>query len=318
MLVPVYDIANCGPRHRFVANGKLVHNSDKVNLQNLPSRGPNAKKIKKTIMAPDGHLLIDCDSSQIEARVLAWLAGQDDLVEDFAQKKDVYKKMASAIYGVAEDDIDTAKRHVGKTVVLGCGYGTGWRKFQATMKVGVPPMDIAEGEAQRIISVYREANHRIVALWREAQNCIAELARGDAAPIGRAGVLSAVPDETAIRLPSGLLIRYNGLRAEPREDYGHEYFYNTRRGPKRIYGPACVENVVQGIARCVVGEQMIQIAKRYRVVLTVHDSVVVCVREEEAEEAKAYVEQCMSTPPKWAAGLPVACEAGVARRYGDT
>jgi DNA polymerase len=120
MLVAVYDIKNCGPRHRFVANGKLVHNSDSVNLQNLPSRGSQAGKIKKAIKAPPGYIMIDCDSSQIEARTLAWLAGQQDLLDAFENKQDVYRIMASHIYGVAPDQITSAQRFIGKTTVLGC------------------------------------------------------------------------------------------------------------------------------------------------------------------------------------------------------
>ena len=314
------DIASRGklpvPIRYYAAHTGRWGGADKVNLQNLPSRGPNAKKIKKTILAPEGHVLIDCDSSQIEARVLAWLAEQNDLVEDFAQKKDVYKKMAASIYQVPIEEVNPhPQRFVGKTTILGAGFGMGGPKFQTQLKTfGV---EVDEGEAKRIVSVYREEHPQIVALWRAAQNCIVELARGDYAPFGRAGVLDVVPDERAIRLPSGLLIRYDGLRATAREDYGHEYSYKTRSGFTKLYGGKVVENVVQGIARCVVGEQMVQIAKRYRPALTVHDSVIVCVPEEEVEEAEAYVTDCMSTPPKWAAGLPVACEAGVGRSYGD-
>lgn len=130
MLVPVYDIKNCGPRHRFSANGKLVHNSDSVNLQNLP-RG---SALKNAMEAPEGYVFIDCDSSQIEARTLAWLAGQDDLVDFFrknnaeiaagVKKKDMqydpYKIMASEIYGVPVMDVTDDQRFVGKTTILGC------------------------------------------------------------------------------------------------------------------------------------------------------------------------------------------------------
>ena len=78
------------------------------------------------MIAPDGYCLIDCDSSQIEARVLAWLAGQDDLTEAFRVGDDVYKKMAMSIYGVnREEDVTKDQRFVGKTTILGAGYGMG-------------------------------------------------------------------------------------------------------------------------------------------------------------------------------------------------
>lgn len=120
MNVPVYDIQNCGPRHRFMANNKLVHNSDKINLQNLPSRGPNGKKLKNTIRAPKGYVIVDGDLSQIEARIVAWLAGQTDLVDAFARGDDVYKFMASKIYGVKPEDVTGEQRFIGKMTILGC------------------------------------------------------------------------------------------------------------------------------------------------------------------------------------------------------
>jgi DNA polymerase I-like protein with 3'-5' exonuclease and polymerase domains len=302
------------PVRYYAAHTGRWGGDDKINLQNLPSRGANAKKLKKAILAPAGHVLIDCDSSQIEARVLAWLAGQEDLVEAFAQRRDVYKKMASAIYGVPIEEVTDPQRFVGKTTILGAGYGMGGPKFGISLKQSNVLVD--EDEARRIIQVYREEHPYIVRLWRAAQYCIEEMVQGGYAPFGRQGVLDVDVAERAIRLPSGLLIRYHDLRGEE-NDKGVEYTYHTRKGRNRIYGPKVVENVVQGLARCVVGEQMIRIAKRYRVVLTVHDSAVSCVREEEADEAQAYVEECMRTPPGWAHGLPVNCESGVARSYGD-
>ena len=71
-----------------------------------------------------------------------------------------------------------------------------------------------------------------------------------------------------------------------------------------------IENVCQAIARCIIGEQMLKIAKRYRVVLTVHDSVVCCVPEEEVVEAQEYIERCMRWLPAWADGIPIDCESG--------
>ena len=78
-----------------------------------------------------------------------------------------------------------------------------------------------------------------------------------------------------------------------------------------------IENVCQAIARCIIGEQMLKIAKRYRVVLTVHDSVVCCVPEEEVAEAQEYIESCMRWLPAWTDGMPIDCESGIGKSYGD-
>ena len=96
-----------------------------------------------------------------------------------------------------------------------------------------------------------------------------------------------------------------------------QYQYKTRYGHNKIYGGKVVENVVQALARCVIGEQMIKIAKKYDVVLTVHDAVACIAKEEEAEEAQRYVEECMRWTPDWAKGLPVNCESGMGKSYGE-
>ena len=312
------DIAKRGtlpvPVRYYAAHTGRWGGDDKINLQNLPSRGPNAKKLKSSIVAPEGHMIIDADSAQIEARVLAWLAGQDDLVDAFAKGEDVYVKMASKIYGKAEDQIAKQERFVGKTTILGAGYGMGAVKFQAQLKTFGTDMDL--DEARRVINIYRQANDKISQLWREAQTMLAHLSRGDAYNFGRDGVLTVVPAASSIRLPSKLLMRYDDLKAQ-QTDKGYQFDYKTRRGRNYIYGGKVVENVCQGIARCIIGEQMLKISKRYNVVLTVHDSIACCVPESEVEEARGYIEQCMRWTPDWAEGLPINCESGVGKSYGE-
>jgi len=303
------------PLRYYAAHTGRWGGTDKVNLQNLPSRGPNAKQIKRAIVAPEGYMLVDCDSSQIEARVLAWLAEQTDLVQAFERKEDVYRLTASKIFGVSPENVDKAQRQIGKVVVLGSGFGVGHVKMQAFLKLQAG-VEVSLDEAKRIVDIYRHTNHRIVGLWRGAQNCIKYMAQGDRLEFGRPGVLGVDPTRRGIILPNGLPILYPKLRAHETEK-GYEYIYDTREGPTRIYGGKCVENVVQALARCVVAEQMLRIARRYRVVLTVHDSVVSCVPEDETDNARAYIEQCMRWVPRWAEGLPVNCESGVGRSYGD-
>lgn len=302
------------PIKYYAAHTGRFGGDDKINLQNLPSRGDNANKLKKSIIAPTGYEIIDADSAQIEARVLAWLSGQADLVQAFANKEDVYKKMASAIYGKPEDQITKDERFVGKTTILGCGYGMGAVKFQGQLKTfGVA---VSLEEARRIIDIYRRTNPAVTALWKQAQNMLIGMSRAENCVLGKAGVLSVDGWEKAIKLPSGLLMRYNDLKHEQTEN-GVEFSYKTRYGRTRIYGGKVIENVCQAIARCIIGEQMLKIGKRYKVVLTVHDAIACVVPEAEIAEAQAYVEECMRWTPEWAAGLPVNCESGHGRAYGD-
>tara|TARA_R100000700_G_scaffold31944_1_gene39095 strand:+ start:625 stop:2457 length:1833 start_codon:yes stop_codon:yes gene_type:complete len=312
------DIAKRGalpiPLRYYAAHTGRWGGSDKINLQNLPSRGPDGKYLKRSILAPNGSVLIDCDSSQIEARVLAWLAGQEDLVEDFANKEDVYVKMASRIYNLPEDQISKDQRFVGKTTILGAGYGMGALKFQAQLKTfGV---DIDLEEARRIIDIYRKSNGNISRLWRDSQFMIKNLANKVSTRVGRHDVIRSLAKQSAVSLPSGLLMRYEDLRGENSER-GYQYTYKTRKGRTKIYGGKFVENACQAVSRCIIGEQMLRISAKYKVVLTVHDSLVVCVKEDEAQEARTYIEECMRTVPTWAKGLPLDCESGVGKAYGD-
>ena len=312
------DIANRGllpvPIRYYAAHTGRFGGDDKINLQNLPSRGANGGKLKKAIIAPEGHVIIDADSAQIEARVLAWLAEQEDLVAGFREGKDVYKKMASAIYSKPEDQITKDERFVGKTTILGAGYGMGAPKFQMQLKTF--GFDIELEEARRIIDIYRRTNYDIVQLWQQAHNAIASMSRNETTSLGRAGVIKVYDKSAGIVLPSGLIMRYDGLRFEQGEK-GLEYSYKTRRGYTRIYGGKVIENVCQAIARCIIGEQMLRIAARYKVVLTVHDAIACVVPEDQTQEAVQFVEESMRWVPDWAAGLPVNCESGFGKSYGD-
>jgi DNA polymerase len=220
--------------------------------------------------------------------------------------------MASAIYNKPVEEVSKAERFVGKTTILGAGYGMGAAKFQAALKT--TGVEIELDEARHIINVYRATNDRIVALWQQAQNTLRNMINGDEAELGRDGVLKVIG--TGIRLPSGLLMRYDELKVEPGEK-GPSFMYRTRKGFTYIYGGKVIENVCQAVARCIIGEQMLRIAKRYRVVMTVHDAIACIAPEAQAQEAMAYVMECMRWTPDWAQGLPLNCEAGFSRRYGE-
>ena len=313
------DISERGPLpvpiKYYAAHTGRWGGDDKINLQNLPSRGQNAGKLKSAIEAPDGYVMIDTDSSQIEARTVAWMAGQTDLVDAFAKGEDVYKIMASAIYNKPAEDVTKEERFVGKTTILGAGYGMGAAKFQSQLKTfGV---DIEEAEAKRIIDVYRGTYPQIPALWREAQRCIEAILTGAAVKFGVVDAVYFDPRERGFKLPSGLWQRYEGLRKITDEEGKDQFEYDTRKGAVKIYGGKVVENLCQAVARCVIAEQMLRIGKRYRVVLTVHDAVACIAPEEEADEAKQYVEECMRWRPEWAQTLPLNCESGVGKSYGD-
>jgi len=303
------------PIRYYAAHTGRWGGDDKINLQNLPSRGTNGGKLKKAMKAPEGYVIIDCDSSQIEARTVAWLAGQQDLVDAFEKGEDVYKIMASAIYGKDANEVTAQERFVGKTTILGAGYGMGAKKFGVQLKTfGV---EIAEDEAAHIIQVYRETYDKIPALWRQAQRCIEAMISGSAANFGVVSAVQFDAGRKGFLLPSGLWQRYDTIEKFYDPEGKEQFQYKTRKGFVKIYGGKVVENICQAVARCVIAEQMLLIAKRYKVVLTVHDAIACIAPVEEAKEAQQYVEECMRTRPDWAQTLPLNCESGMGGSYGD-
>lgn len=301
---------------------------DKMNLQNLPRGGA----LRKSLCAPEGKLLVACDSAQIEARVVAWVAQQNDLLDAFREKRDVYSEFASEVYGKKVTKADKIERFVGKTCVLGLGYGMGADKFKATLAIGQAGLsvNIDYSEAKRIVNLYRTKNHKIATFWNRCNTALSHLvSKQDFALVSHSPHIELIDD--GIRLPNGLAIRYPLLTANSN---GYVYTADARvyreavkervLGKElntdkfiHIYGGKVTENLVQALARIVVAEQMIKIGERYKVVLQVHDEVVILCDAAEVEEAKAYMLEVMSTPPAWAPDLPVACEADHGENYGE-
>ncbi len=202
-------------------------------------------------------------------------------------------------------------------------------KFRNTLALGQGgiSVDIDENEAQRIVRLYRQKNHKIVSLWNKCGHALTTMVAG-----GSGNITDLLPyDNNGIILPSGLRIKYNALRQTPD---GFEYIADARTYKKlvkarvttgeeitidwtRIYGGKVTENVVQALARIVVAEQMASIGQSYHVAFQVHDEIIISCLEEEKTHAQELVERRMSTPPSWAQDLPVACESGVGYNYGD-
>jgi len=290
---------------------------DKVNFQNLPSRDKKKKTLKNAVVPYPGHFVINSDSSQIEARILAWLAGQTDVVDAFAQGRDVYSEFATKVYGRPISKENPIERFVGKTCILGLGYGTGAAKLQHTLKTQPPGAIVDDDEAKRIVDLYRSENDKIIDLWADCDDFLENLISWPKNKkdyyIGVHDCVTACPE--GILLPNGFYLHYPEITRDTSEAKSR-IVYKSRRGPVSVWGGSIVENIVQALARCVIGEQMLLISERYRPALTVHDAVVVVVPEDELDEALAYVIECMNTRPSWAPGLPITCEAKYGLSYG--
>lgn len=303
---------------------------DKINLQNLPRGG----ELRKSMQAPKKHKLVASDSAQIEARVVAWFAGEEALVQAFRNKVDIYSEFATTVYerpinrkrmeivDGKETFPDFVEGFVGKTCILGLGYGMGKDKFKDTLKIGQAgvSVDMPLSDAERVVSLYRQKYPKIVSIWKQGQEALEAMANGFEYELG-VGIKLKCKDNK-IYLPNGMFVNYPNLRKS-----GNEFLYDARYGANKIYGGKVIENVVQALARIIVFDQMAKIdqqfrkkdskANRFKVVLTVHDEVVACVPEVAVGKCVEYMEKAMSVPPSWCSDLPIACEAAYGDSYGD-
>ena len=294
---------------------------DKANWQNL-KRG---SELRKAIMAPPGYTLVIADLAQIEARVNAWFAGQANVLAAFANREDVYKIAAALIYNKPVDQITPAERFIGKTAVLGLGYGAGWQKFASMLRIGAlgPPVVITDSLARDIHRGWRQSNQYIVANWKATENKFRSAALGKQRIDDGCVAYEGAGKHAFMHMPSGMAIRYdffeqtdNGMR------YLRRYRINKTKEPTisygKLYGGLLVENRTQGLARQVVAEQALTIAdelKYWKLAMTTHDELVGLVPTRYANRALKVVQKIMSTPPLWAPDLPLAVDAHISNRY---
>ncbi len=267
--------------------------------------------LRSMLIADEGNRLMFADYSAIEARVLAWVAGQSDLVETFRKGGDVYIEMASAIYSVNVDSVTDKQRQVGKMAILGCGYGMGGKRFAeqcATMGIRVD-----EDEAKRIVSVYREKNNRIAQYWRDVENDFVEMVK-DAGRVG----------SVKLPLPSGRSLTYHNPRIIQREtpwgamrDTAQVDTLNsvTRQWVSQIiWGGLLTENVVQATARDMMATAMMALeVKGYNVILSVHDEII-CEVPDNFGSLDEMID-IMTRVPAWAEGCPINAEGKEGKRY---
>lgn len=291
--------------------------TNKLNLQNLP-RG---SELRRSIIAAAAHIVIAGDSAQIEARTLAWLAGQYDVLEAFRQRKDVYRQMASIIYGKPVDQITDAERFVGKVAILGLGYGMGGKKFQTTLALGLmgPPMQITLAEANRAVKLYRGSNKQIMLTHKIADRMLRKMCAGESGTEFN-GLIEFDPQ--TIWLPNGMPINYPGLHMTDSDTFK----YNAHGVWKKVYGGLVIENIVQALARIIVADQALRIKKRLAALklrkaemqginMLTHDEIVAVAPQRLAPQVeKLYLEE-MRIPPGWCADLPVNAEAKYASFY---
>lgn len=267
-----------------------------------------------------GQLLIACDYASIELRVLLWLAGEVEALEVLRRGDDLYIDMAATIYGIAPGEVDKRQRGIGKSALLGLGYGMGAAKFAERCRAA-GQLEAASMAAE-IVDVYRSKYRRVVALWSRLEDALREAA-GGAADV-RCGRLLMSPHNVTreggvvVQLPSGRSIYYHDVRASADGRLSVITTRGSARVKTEIWGRAVAENVCQSVANCLLRDAMARATEQMplaEIVLHVHDELVVSALAGNSASVKRQLIEIMRTPPAWAAGLPLAAEAWVAERY---
>lgn len=299
------------------------------NWQNLQRASP----LRAAVEPPPGHVILHRDASQIEARMNAFLAGCTKLLRAFERGEDIYSQFASIVYGVQVTKADKTRRFVGKTSILGLGYGMGPQRFKVTLFLGSGgiSMVVSEDEAHAIVKTYRATYAEIPYLWDRAEAMLFQMVQ-QSLPYDGSETQRRLMERTALAyektipaieftaneiwLPNNLFIPYPNLRIEPADPNtgaGGGFVYDGPRGEARhLFGGKVVENLCQALSRIVITD----IARRVKAEagiwpwLSTHDSLDYCVPHQNAAEFDAYLDRQFAIRPYWAPTLPLASEGG--------
>lgn len=333
-------------RYSAGASADAGTKTDKLQFQNLSKRDPSKRKLRQAIKVPKGKVVVACDSSQIEARGLAFVSNEVGLLTQFREGRDPYSELAETIFGVPWQDIKAGAkagdkqmkmyRNTGKTGILSCGYGVGHHKYSNTLlRQGIhlhEDLDRHHELARYAHGIYRAAHPNIVAFWKTAENVLEAMLRGESGTFGGPnndiytfGIMPVGPRTDlcvpSVRFPSGYILRYPGLRAERNDRGKWQFLYDTYKGaskiPTHIYGGAFTNNLVQGLSfvdvimyqGCRMDEAGIKLA------CNIHDAWASVVPEEQGEYVKQQMLHYMSIVPPALNGLPVACEAEIGTTF---
>ena len=346
--------ASCGqlrvPLHYYGCHTGRPSGGEKINLLNLGGKGRTGQgthkfisTVRKLLVAPEGQSLIINDSTQIECRLLAWLADQTDLVKGFADGMAIYCEFATELFGrdvrkpTDEErenpeeaqwvhDMDLM-RGFGKDTILGAGYGLGPPRFYENCRSNpdLRPMfdngTYTFAFVKKLIKMYRVKYNKIPAFWKQIESMFKFVVKfpkeivyykcGTTNMFDAEGALLSLWNDNGtvcIRLPSSRVLYYRHsavtMAGDIRWQWGH------------LWGGSLTENIIQSIARDLL---MIWITEceveKIPVVLHCYDEIVGLVDDDEAEECLDIMDQIMCEVPEWAPDLPLASEGFISKHY---
>ncbi len=278
--------------------------------------------VKQAMAAPSGYLLAEIDNSQIQCRLVNFIAGQDDVIARFRNGEDPYVNVASQFYGYPVNKKDhPTQRQAGKVIELQAGFGSGGEKIRATLrnkaKIIITP---AEGVAAR--DAYRDTHPAVVDLWKQGGRMIARLAGGDPCDWGPVHIR-----DKRMWLPNGCPLIYDTLEyhrpeGEEREiasDFDRDGYWRvkTRKGYEKLYGAKLVADLCQSLDWTLTTDAMMRITRlSYRVLSTTYDSLLLLIPRDGKEQE--HLERCKAEfryVPPWLAGIPLDCEGDLSTRW---
>ncbi len=287
---------------------------EKINCQNFTRvnpKNPSRNQLRYGLKAPKGYSVLAADLSQIEARINAWLSGCTSLMTVFREEGDPYCEFASKAFRRRITKADERERFIGKTCILGLGYGMGDKKLRDTLRIADVSVSVAE--AANLVQVYRTEYEEIPALWRLCDDSIDIMRQGGEQKLGPCKMNGG-----RIILPNGMELMYHNLRWIDTDKY-RGWGYDFAGQGRTLWGGKIVENVVQALARIIITNAMRRIKNDIGIqpALQAHDELVYVVPTPHVELYESAVMDLMTEPPAFAPDLPVAAETAHGPTYGD-
>jgi len=323
------------PLHYYGAHTGRWSGAEGINLQNLGGRGrgegthPLICKVRNTLIAPPGYTLLIGDYAQIEARVLAWFAYQEDLLQDFAAGKDIYAKFGIVLYNSPvrkpkENDpppvytLMKVRRGFAKDAILGLGYGMGATTFYENCQENPDLKDKFDfGFIQKAVKTYREKYYHIPELWQNLESRFRWVVKYPHTTQDLNGILffsNTANGCVNLRLPNGRTLFYPHSTIIKKTIDNKTNVLGWRYGT--TWGGSLAENVVQATSRDILAEALLKIEESgIHVIMHSHDEIISIYPKDKAEKGLEKMLDIMRIIPKWAQCLPIDVEGSISEYY---
>jgi DNA polymerase len=255
--------------------------------------------------------LFVADLSNIEARLLAHVARQDNLLQQYASGEDIYCNFASRIFNKPiNKENNPLERFIGKTAILGLGYGMGAKKFMLTLP---DEAKINLEQSIDIVQKYRNTHPNIPILWGRMQELLLQSLHRDNYGVNYGKFLTI--GKNSFQLPNGMRLYYHKLQV----DIKNNLEYTSGNRTEKTWGGRITENVIQALARLIMTDSVLRLSESLpigRVALTAHDELVIVASDKDPEKTMEHILRDLCKPPSWAPDLPLAAEGGYDTAYG--